>query len=120
MKSIFKAIHRTSSGFTLVELLVVFALLALLSAIVIPNVANLVGYGQTEAPATEKSILQTAMDSMMAKNRISSVNATGATNDMSVFPTGFPLYPNYLRVGTTKGTYSCDATGLISQNSTGY
>ncbi len=120
MKPIFKAIHRTSSGFTLVELLVVFALLALLSAIVIPNVANLVGYGRTEAPATELSVLQTAMDSMMARARIDSVNATGATNDMSVFPTGSPLYPGYLRKEQTKGTYSCSTTGLISQNSTGY
>ncbi len=120
MKLTLKAIHRHDSGFTLVELLVVFALLALLSAIVIPNVANLVGYGQTEAPATEKSILQTAMDSMMAKNRLSSVNATATSDNMSLFPTGSPLYPNYLRVERTKGTYSVDATGLITQVSTGY
>ena len=120
MKPIFKAIHRDNGGFTLVELLVVFALLAILSAIVIPNVANLVGYGQTEGAATEKSIVQTAMDSMMAHQRMSSVTATAATDNMSAFPTGNVLYPDYLRFGTTKGTYSCDTTGKVTQATTGY
>ncbi len=120
MKPVFKAIHRRNSGFTLVELLVVFALLALLSAIVIPNVANLVGYGQSEGAGAEKSIVQTAMDSMMAKERLSSVNATAATDNMSLFPTSHPLYPSYLRKEQTKGTYSCDSTGLVTQATTGY
>ncbi len=120
MKTILKSIHRDNRGFTLVELLVVFALLAILSAIVIPNVANLVGYGQTEGAGTELSIVQTAMDSMMAHQRLSSVTATTATDNMSRFPTGKPLYPSYLRVELTNGTYSCDTTGAVSQNSTGY
>ena len=34
MKNIFKRIHRDSKGFTLVELLIVFALLAVLAAVV--------------------------------------------------------------------------------------
>ncbi len=120
MRCFFNRMHNDNRGFTLVELLVVFALLAILSAIVIPNVATLVGYGQVEGASTELSILQTAMDSMMAKERLSSVNATAATSNMAAFPTGSVLYPNYLRVATTKGTYSCDATGLVTQATTGY
>jgi prepilin-type N-terminal cleavage/methylation domain-containing protein len=121
MRRFFNRIHQEEKGFTLVELLVVFALLAILSAIVIPNVSSLVGYGQTEGGATEKSIVQTAMDSMMAHQRISSVTATPATDNMSAFPSsGTALYPGYLRIETTKGTYSCDTTGLVTQNSTGY
>jgi hypothetical protein len=39
---------------------------------------------------------------------------------MSAFPTGHPLYPDYLRTATTKGTYSCSTTGLVTQVTTGY
>ena len=120
MKRIFNAIHRNQRGFTLVELLVVFALLAILSAIVIPNVATFVGYGQTEGASTEKSIVQTGVDSMMAHQKLDAVAVTGATDNMSAFPVGTELYPDYMRYGTTKGTYSCDATGLVVQVSTGY
>jgi hypothetical protein len=60
------------------------------------------------------------MDTMMAKEALTSVTATGATNSMAAFPSGHPLYPNYLRTQTSKGTYSCDGTGLVAQASSGY
>ncbi|MFC1870032.1 type II secretion system protein [Chloroflexota bacterium] len=120
MKRFFKVINKDQRGFTLVELLVVFALLAILSAIVIPNVATFVGYGQTEGASTELSIVQTGVDSMMAHQKLAAVAVTGATDNMSAFPTGNELYPDYMRYETTKGTYSCDATGLVVQATTGY
>ena len=64
--------------------------------------------------------MQTAMDTMMAKNALTTVTATSATANMSSFPTGNVLYPNYLRTATTKGTYSCSTTGLVTQATTGY
>jgi prepilin-type N-terminal cleavage/methylation domain-containing protein len=120
MKGILKKFHGGMAGFTLVELLIVFTLLGVLAAIMMPNVAGLVGYGQTQGPAAELSVVQTAMDSLMAKENLDEVTGTDATDNMSAFPTGNPLYPNYLRVETTQGTYSCDTTGLVTQNSTGY
>ena len=120
MKLVFRAFHRDNGGFTLVELLIVIALLAILAAIVLPNVTGLIGYGKTEGATAEKAVVQTAMDVMMAKISLSSVNATAATSNMTSFPTGSALYPNYLRTSATKGTYSCDATGLVTQATTGY
>lgn len=120
MKRTIRAIHSGKRGFTLVELLIVFALMAVLAAIVVPNVTGFAGYGQTQGAAAELSIVQTAMDSNMAQNGLSSVTVTTATDNMSTFPTGNVLYPTYVRFELTKGTYSTDSTGLVTQATTGY
>jgi prepilin-type N-terminal cleavage/methylation domain-containing protein len=116
-----KGSRKGEKGFTLVELLIVFTLLGVLAAIMIPNVSGLIGYGHTQSAATELSIVQTAMDSMMAKENHATVTATVATSNMSAFPTApHVLYPNYLRDTLTTGTYACDANGKVTQASTGY
>jgi type IV pilus assembly protein PilA len=120
MKSFVKRVYREGKGFTLVELLIVIAILGVLAAVVLPNVTGLVGEGETEAAMAELVTIQTAMDTMMAKGGLSSVTATSATNDMSAFPTGNVLYPSYLRTKTTQGTYSCSTTGNVTQVTSGY
>ncbi len=79
---------RGEKGFTLIELLIVVAILGVLAAVVIPNVGRFIGKGETEAAATEKSNIQTAVVSMMVDNELSVLAnpVTVATLNMSAFP----------------------------------
>jgi len=100
----------------------VIAIIGVLAAIIVPNVTGLIGSGQPEAAKAELVTVQSAMDVMMAKNSLKTVAAvTAATADMSAFPSAAnKLYPDYLRSGTTKGTYTCTTSGLVSQVDDGY
>jgi type IV pilus assembly protein PilA len=57
MKSFMKIFYRESKGFTLVELLIVIAILGVLAAAVLPNVTGLVGSGKTEAAPVNINVI---------------------------------------------------------------
>ena len=125
-------------GFTLVEILVAVAILAILAGVTVPVVAHLTGTSKTKAAITELSNIQAAVDSLMADQDLGSLanSVTTATNDMSKFPdwasggTGYVLYPvgtyknsdsdKFTRQSTTKGTYTAAADGTVVQVTTGY
>ncbi|MDP2919571.1 MAG: prepilin-type N-terminal cleavage/methylation domain-containing protein [Dehalococcoidia bacterium] len=54
--------RRGQKGFTLIELVIVLAVIGVLAAIVIPNVSGFVGRGKERAWEADRNILQAAVD----------------------------------------------------------
>ena len=55
-------------GFTLIELLIVVAVLGILAAVIVPNLATFIGTGQAAAANTEVAMLETAALAYYADN----------------------------------------------------
>jgi prepilin-type N-terminal cleavage/methylation domain-containing protein len=110
--------RRGEGGFTLVELLVVVAILGILIAIVLANFSGLLSSSKTTANSAELNIVQTAVDVRMAAESLTTYTGgdLSDTNDMSA--TGLDLYPNYMRSQTSNCNYTVTAaTGAVAQDS---
>jgi type IV pilus assembly protein PilA len=68
MKRFMKRLHRGEKGFTLIELLIVIAILGIIAAIVVPNVAGFLTSGTLNAAQTEAENVKTAAVGYLAEN----------------------------------------------------
>ncbi|MBI4294577.1 MAG: type II secretion system protein [Chloroflexi bacterium] len=125
-----KRLLKKQAGFTLVELLVVVAIVVGLAAAIIPNVSRFSDSGRTGGAASEINTLQASLDAAIADNNITTVTAQSAVSDFSSTGaedfTGDPLavpstakylYPDYLRIkDAAYGPYSWDVNGLVTRD----
>ena len=94
MERLRKRMHRGEKGFTLIELLIVIAILGIIAAVVIPNIAGFMTSGQLAAANTEVEQVKTA--------------TLGFFGDYGVWPTTSDnLTPTYIS-GTMKAVYGFD------------
>ena len=119
MKRLISRIAKGQGGFTLIEMIVVVGIIAVLAAVIVPNIGKFIGSGEAGAKNAEWESVQTAMNAMMADKAITTVVASttssARTRSWSALPTGVnsAVLSLYLQSASTVYYYCWDVNGQV-------
>ena len=124
MKQLVRNVHKTQYGFTLIDLIVVIAIIGLIAGITVPNAARFLESGKNEAYETELLEVKTALGAMLRDSRTRQISSIGPTSFASSVTTTdiTPLkLQDYMKSVTSEGkfksgcTYIFGSDGSVSQ-----
>ena len=112
-------------GFTLIEMIVVVGIIAVLAAVIVPNIGKFIGSGEQGAKDAEFESVQTAMNAMLAGTAVvlvvdHSAATSSSINDWAAEPkevaadVGTLPLGTYLQNPTTVYFYCWDANGQLT------
>ena len=98
-------LHRGQKGLTLIELLIVVAILGIIAAVIIPNIGTFMTMGVVSAANTEAENVKTASLAYYADSGIWPVHTDSTSGNYS--------FTDYY-AGTLKASYSFDTDGFLN------
>ena len=115
-RPLLKCFKKNQKGYTLIEILVVIAILGVIAAVAIPNIVRFMDSGETEAKAAELHNVQVAASAAVHEGGGScEEEPSDATGIIEALPNGDPDKVGTYLINDTTWEYEVNSIGVVEQ-----